>query len=184
MCERQYFPRSWAKSIIVPIHKGGDVSNPKNYRGISLLSSISKVFMSILTDRLRSWAEKGDKFSKEQAGFRVDHSTIDHVFTLFSVAVKHVYGSGRGKLYAAFVDYQRAFDSIDRSCLWSVLTEICLSTKFLRMLQSVYSHVEACVRWNGNTSDFFDNSIGVRQGAVESPIIFCLFIDYVARHNY
>lgn len=180
--DKQYFPQDWCKSLIIPLHKGGDRTDPKNYRGISLLCSISKVFMSILTNRLREWAEESNQFCLEQAGFRADHSTIDHVYTLFSIAVKHVYGSGRGKLYAAFVDYRKAFDSVDRAQLWTVLAESGLSTKFLRMLKSIYSQVQACVRWNGAASDFFDCSVGVRQGAVESPIIFCLFINYVAMY--
>ena len=178
--EKQYFPPSWKESIIIPIHKSGDTANPKNYRGISLLSTLSKVFMSILTNRLRYWAETESKFGFEQAGFRADHSTVDHIFTLYAMAAKCVYGGGRGKLYAAFVDYQKAFDSVNRACLWSVLGKLGLSTKFVNMLKSVYAEVTARVRWNGALSERIDCTVGVRQGAVESPIIFCLFISCVA----
>ena len=118
----------------------------------------------------------------EQAGFREDHSTIDHVFTLHSIAVKHVYGGGRGKLYAAFVDFHKAFDSVDRSCLWTVLEKSRLSTKFINMLKSVYANIRACVRWNGAMSNSFDCPVGVKQGAVESPIFFNLYFNYVAEH--
>ena len=178
--DTQYFPRSWSQSIIIPIYKAGDKSDPMNYRGISLLSNISKLFMSILTNRLRMWAEEENKFSYEQAGFRMGHSTTDHIFTLHSIALKTVYGEGRGKLYAAFVDFEKAFDSVDRSCLWMVLGKLGLSTKFLSMLKAVYSQVEACVRSGGIMSDTFNCPVGVKQGSVESPLIFCLYISYVA----
>ena len=55
--EKQYFPSGWNQSIIIPLHKSGDKLNLKHYRGISLLCSISKLFLSILTNRLREWAE-------------------------------------------------------------------------------------------------------------------------------
>ena len=178
--EKQYFPQSWTQSIIIPLYKAGDKLDPQNYRGISLLSTVSKLFMSILTNRLRFWAEEENKFGFEQAAFRSDHSTIDHIFTLNAIAVKNVYGGGRGKLYAAFVDYEKAFDSVNRSCLWSVLTELGISTKFLNMLKAVYAEVCARVRWNGILTDPFDCPVGVKQGSVESPIIFCLYISYIA----
>jgi len=178
--EKQYFPETWNQSAIIPLHKSGDKLNPSNYRGISLLSIVSKLFTAILTSRLRKWAEENKKFCVEQAGFRSDHSTIDHVFTLYSIAVKNVYAGGRGKLYVAFVDYKKAFDSVDRSCLWQILEKLGLSTKFISMLKAIYSHVQACVRWDNTVSDLFECPLGVKQGAVESPIIFSLYISYVA----
>jgi hypothetical protein len=64
------FPAGWCKSVIIPIYKKGDDRNPDNYRGISLLSIVSKVFTSILNKRLYTWAEAEEKISCEQAGFR------------------------------------------------------------------------------------------------------------------
>ena len=67
------FPEEWTKSIIVPLHKKGDCDNPDNYRGISLLISLSKVFTSILNARLTEWAEENTVFTETQAGFRKAH---------------------------------------------------------------------------------------------------------------
>ena len=64
--------------MINPLFKKGDDKKHDNYRGISLLSIVSKVFTSILNKRLTTWAETEKKKSKEQAGFREDYSTIDH----------------------------------------------------------------------------------------------------------
>ena len=55
------YPSKWCEALIVPIHKSGSVSDMNNYRGISLLSCISKIFSKILNDRLRTWADENDK---------------------------------------------------------------------------------------------------------------------------
>ena len=67
--DTSYFPLDWCKSVIIPLFKKGEDSDPDNYRGISLLSVVSKVFTVILNKRLYSWAENEEKISKEQAGF-------------------------------------------------------------------------------------------------------------------
>ena len=143
-----------------------------NYRGISLLCVMSKIFASILTSRLRRWVELENKVCPEQAGFRTQHSTIDHIYTLHAIILKHVYGDRRGKLYVAFVDYRKAFDSVNRSQLWKVLRSANLSTKFLKMLQAMYYKVQSCVRWGQEFSEFFDCPSGVKQRAVERPQFF------------
>jgi len=178
--ESQYFPKVWSRSVIIPLHKRGSKLNPTNYRGISLLSILSKVFSSVLTKRLYRWAEKNGRICVEQAGFRTRYSTIDHIFTLHAMVLKHVYGEGRGKLYVAFVDYAKAFDSVNRQQLWKVLESSGLSTKFIRMLKAMYSEVKACVRWDHVTSEFFNCPFGVKQGALESSTIFSLYINVVA----
>ena len=178
--ESHYFPKNWSKSVIVPIHKKGDYHNPDNYRGISLLCASCKLFTSILADRLKTWMEVEDKICSEQAGFRREHSTIDHIFTLKSMILKHVFGEGRGKLYVCFVDYRKAFDSVNHTHLWRVLRESGLSNKFLLMLKAIYRDAQSCVRWHHALSDFFACSVGVKQGAIESPGIFSLYINVVA----
>ena len=179
MYDTGVFPEDWSRSVIVPIFKGGNSSDPQNYRGISLLSVISKLFSSVLTNRLQNWVEDNGKLCKEQAGFRKNHSTVDHIFTLHAMVTKHVYCGGRGKLYVAFIDYKKAFDSVNRQCLWKVLTKLGVSTKLVKMFKSMYDKVRACVRWNGGRSAFFDCPAGTKQGALESPILFSLLITSV-----
>ena len=178
--DTHFFPESWTRSVILPLHKKGDILNTDNYRGISLLCALSKIFASILTRRLRVWMELEHKICTEQAGFRTQHSTVDHIFVLFAIISKFVYGDRRGKLYVTFVDYRKAFDSVNRTRLWEVLKGAGLSSKFLLMLKAMYCKVQACVRWGQEFSEFFDCPSGVKQGAVESPLIFSLYINAVA----
>ena len=73
-CYAGYFPEFWSESIIVPIHKKWDAESPGNYRGVSLLSVVSKIFTYDLNKRLTGWIKDGNKVSKEQAGFRAGYS--------------------------------------------------------------------------------------------------------------
>ena len=116
--DTSYFPLDWCKSVIIPLFKKGEDSNPDNYRGISLLSIVSKVFTAILNKRLYAWAENEEKISKEQAGFRKGYSTIDHIFTLITMVKSKLDSRRGGKVYVAFIDYKKAFDTVDRDKLY------------------------------------------------------------------
>ena len=100
------FPNSWARSIIVPLYKKGDRNNPDNYRGISLMSILGKVYTTILNKRLTKWADLHDKIPETQAGFRSKYSTVDHIFTLYAIIQKCL-SRRKHKLYVAFVDIKR-----------------------------------------------------------------------------
>ena len=81
-------PDDWAISIIRPIYKNrGDDTDPNNYRGISLLSCFGKLFTSCLNERLSNFVKAHDTVGPEQAGFKSDNSTIDHIFVLKTSAV-------------------------------------------------------------------------------------------------
>jgi len=140
------FPSDWCKSVIIPLFKKGDDKIPDNYRGISLLSIVSKVFTAVLNKRIYTWAEKEEKISKEQAGFRKGYSTIDHIFTLVTMVKKKLNNKRGGKVYVAFIDYKKAFDTVDREKLWETLQKLKTSSKMVNMLKSMYSSVQACVR--------------------------------------
>ena len=75
-----YYPEIWNKSFLVPIHKSGKKEDPSNYRGISLINCLSKIFSAVLNKRLSKLME--NQFSKSQFGFRENHRTSDSVFIL------------------------------------------------------------------------------------------------------
>ena len=70
----------WGRGLIYPLHKNGDRQDPNNYRGITLLSVVGKVFAAVINKRLSLWCEHNNKLAEEQAGFRPQRSTIDQLF--------------------------------------------------------------------------------------------------------
>ena len=170
------FPKAWAVALVVPIYKSkGDPKNPDNYRGISLLSCLGKVFTAILNTRLSMFADDNCILSENQAGFRKKYSTVDHVFTLKSLI--DMYLAQKKKVFCAFVDYAKAFDSIWRVGLWHKLVQSNISGRVLRVLKNLYSGIKSCVLLNGSRSDFFSCMTGVRQGENLSPFLFSIFVN-------
>ena len=174
------FPSAWTRSIIVPIHKKGDTECVQNYRGVSLLSIVSKCYTSILNRRLYEWAEDNGKLLENQAGFRRNYSTTDHIFTLYAITQKYLSKKG-GKLYVAFVDLKQAFDTVDHTKLFNVLISNGISAKFLKAIMSIYKSMSAYVRVNHEITEEFVCERGLRQGCILSPTLFSLFINDVAK---
>ena len=173
-----YYPVDWSESIILPLYKKGDVNNPNNYRGISLCNITSKVYSSIVNNRLKQWIDSNNITGEFQAGFKSNYSTIDHIFTLFA-AVQKQFSKNR-KLYVAFIDFQKAFDSISRKLLWPVLVKNRIHGKLLNCIKSMYSDVKAKVRSGSKFTDLIRCTEGVKQGDVCSPLLFSLFINELA----
>ena len=84
------YPNKWCSAIIYPVHKKGDVKIPNNYRGISLLSCISKLFTTIVNNRLVEWADKNENLFDIQAGLRKGKGTIDNIFVLQCLVDKYL----------------------------------------------------------------------------------------------
>lgn len=148
-----------------------NLNDVNNYRGITLVSVSGKLFSHILNNRLIQWSESLDKLNESQFGFRPGKSTSDCVFILHSI-VSNILDNGE-KLYTAFVDFRKAFDCIPHHQLWTKLFKSSVSSKFVKLLKSVYSKVTSCVRYGRNNSNYFPISSGVRQGEPLLPLLFC-----------
>ena len=154
-------PESWSIGVITAIYKNkGSKDNPDNYRGITLLSCISKLFTSLVNYRLTLYLDAYSLLGEEQTGFREGYSTIDNIFVLYSLIDLCL--SKRKRIYAAFVDYKKAFDTVDRSALWQKLINIGFNGKLFNVIKNIYDNAKSCVRSNGQMSDFFNSEIGVR----------------------
>ena len=178
-------PTNWCLGIIIPLYKNkGSVNDPDNYRGITLLSCLSKLFTSALNNRITIFLERFDSIGEEQAGFRAGYSTMDHVFVLNSII--DIYLQKRKRVYCAFIDYKKAFDLVDRSSLWSKLISHGINGKLMSVIFNLYHHAKSCVRANGKMSDYFTCNVGVRQGENLSPLLFAIYLNdfesYVSRH--
>ena len=87
-----------------------------NYRGVTLLTCIGKLFTSVLNERFKVYCESNKINNENQAGFRANHSTMNHIFSL--KALMDLMFKSKQKLHCAFVDYEKAFDTVWRDGLW------------------------------------------------------------------
>ena len=176
------FPSQWATGEIIPIYKKGDKNNPENYRGVTLISAVGKLFTSILNTRLNDWAETYGILCEIQFGFRRERGTADCMFILHGL-IEHLFCNSK-QLYCAFVDLQRAFDLTNRRALWYKLNIKNVSSKMIDVIRNMYSKIKLCVRSsvqcfqsNDLEDKYFISRAGVFQGESLSPLLFSLFIN-------
>ena len=115
-------PKQWKDAVITVLHKKGDKTECGNYRGISLVSHAGKVLLKVVARRLGAYCEAKGLLPEEQCGFRPDRSTTDRMFV-----VRRLQKAGRKaglSLHICFINIQKAYDIVDRTLLWQVLTRI------------------------------------------------------------
>ena len=115
--ESEQIPEEWKKGYLVKLPKKGDLSSCKNWRGIMLLSVPSNILTRIILERLKKALDK--TLREEQAGFRQDRSCKDHIATLRIIIEQSL--EWQSQLYSVFVDFQKAFDSVDRNVIWRLM---------------------------------------------------------------
>ena len=169
------YPTSWSEGLITPIHKKDSLEDTNNYRGITLINTLSKIYSHILNNRILKWAYENRKIADCQFGFQKNKSTIDCIF-VFHAIISKILNRGE-KLYCCFIDYQKAFDLVNRGFLWHKLIRDGCSVTMIKALQAMYDSVKACVRYKNKRSQFFNIDAGVKQGDPLSPVLFILFIN-------
>ena len=121
-----------------------------------------KLFTSVINDRIHSFLETNDILGNEQSGFRKGHSTMDHVFALHCLI--DVYLQRILFLFRAFIDYKKAFDSVQRGLLWGKLLNSGVNGKVLHVIRDMYAKAKTCVKTRHGLSQFFVSNAGLRQG--------------------
>ena len=174
--ESGIIPSDWTIGIIKVLYKNkGDINDVNNYRGITLLSCIGKLFTSVLNSRLYDYLTTAKLLGSEQVGFRPKHSTLDHIFALQILA--NYYKDTGKQLYCAFVDYSKAFDFVDRTYLWQKLLNSNVNGKILNVIRNMYKNAKSHVSIKNILSDPFPCQVGVRQGENLSPLLFAIYLN-------
>lgn len=172
----EYIPQQWTTSTIILLHKKGKKNDITNYRPISLMSNLYKIFSKTILDRLTKILDENQP--KEQAGFRCDFSTLDHIHTIKQVIQKsNEYGI---TYYLAFVDYNKAFDSLRHVEIWEALETQGINKKYIRLIHNIYKNMKAKIRTERVGEDF-PIKRGVRQGDPLSPKLFSAVLEHVFR---
>ena len=169
-------PSEWCIGIIIPLFKNkGSVDDVNNYRGITLLSVLGKLFTSALNNRLTTYLEGISALGEDQAGFREGYSTLNHIFVLHCLI--DFYLQKKKRMYCAFIDYSKAFDLIDRSTLWVKLLGLGIKGNIINVIYNLYASAKSCVKKGKDLSQFFNCNVGVRQGENLSPLLFAIYLN-------
>ena len=168
-------PPQWREGLIVNIFKKGDKEDPGNYRGITLLSVVGKVFCKVLNDRLVKYLDNGQVLHEGQAGFRVKRSCVDNIFTLNEIVQGRLKEDKR--TYAFFLDIQKAYDTVWHDGLWYKLWNSGVKGKLWRVIKGMYEASRSAVLLEGERSASFRVREGVAQGCSLSPILFSVLIN-------
>ena len=170
------YPQSWAKGYISPIFKSGDPTDPNNYRGITITSNLGKLFNTILNNRLDKFLEQNNLIHTAQIGFTKHARTTDHCFILKTLVDKYC-NTKEGRLYACFIDFQKAFDNVIHCGLKLKLLQLNIGSKFYETVKNMYIKSETCVKINNFLTSPFPIKYGVRQGDNLSPNLLKIFIN-------
>ncbi|VDP26420.1 unnamed protein product [Schistosoma curassoni] len=137
----------WKEGHLIKIPKKGDLSKCEKYRGITLLSVPGKVFNRVLLNRMEDAVDA--QLRDQQAGFCRDRSCIDQIATLRTIVEQSV--EWNSSLYINFIDYEKAFDSVDRITLWKLLRHYGVPEKIFNIIRNSYDGLQYKV-WIMKTS--------------------------------
>ena len=172
--ELEKVPTEWQNAAITLLHKKGDITKLENYRPISLLSTIYKLFMKIIAKRI---TKKLDFYQPvEQAGFRSGFSTNDHLQVMRTLIEKC--NEYKIPIVLIFIDYEKAFDSVE---IWSILEslhECRVDSRYSNLIKNIYESATSCIKLHENTAKFKIGR-GVRQGDTISPKLFTSTLETV-----
>ncbi|KAK9871609.1 hypothetical protein WA026_012988 [Henosepilachna vigintioctopunctata] len=171
------WPDEWCNSIFVPIFKKGSPLECSNYRTIALIPHASKILLTIINERLKSFLLP--QISDEQTGFIPGKGTREQILNLRQIIEKsREYNIG---MYLCFIDYSKAFDRVKWNKLWTILLEMGTPPHLIHLVKRLYENNNAKIRANNTLSSNFKSNAGVRQGCILSPILFNTYTEHIMR---
>ena len=164
-------PTTWLSANITCLFKKGSKGLAKNYRSIFVRSTISRILPIITLNRLGNTYEH--LLMKNQFGFRKNRFTTYAIFI-----VREAIQSTKDPIYLCMIDLRAAYDHIDRNMLFKVLSIRTKAFMLTSILKALYTGTIAAIK---NTVDHFQVHTGCRQGGIESPVLFNIYMDFVLR---
>ena len=174
-----YFPDPWKIARVSPIFKQGDPTDLGNYRPISVLPVFSKIFERIIQKRILSFLNKQGSILGTQYGFRRNHSTFMAVMDM----VEHVRCSWQKNEHCLgiFIDYRKAFDTVNHDILISKLEHIGIRGLPLDLIKSYLNSRHQYVAFRRAESTQREVEVGVPQGSILGPLFFLVYINDISR---
>ena len=169
------FPNQLKQAKVYPIFKNGAKDDPSNYRPISILPTISKIFEKHINNHLMRFLNKYKLIHECQSGFRQKHSCNTALIKLIDQWMESI---DKGNLVGSlFLDFRKAFDMVDHTLLLKKLSHYKVSHASLSWFQSYLSTRVQCIKSDDGMSEFSEMLSGVPQGSILGPTLFLLFIN-------
>ena len=162
-------------SVFIPIPKKGYTEVRSNYHTIPLISHATKVMLKVVQASLQQYMNC--ELPEVQAGFRKGRGTRDQIANIHWILEKA--SEFQKNIYLCFIDYAKAFDSVDHNKLWKIPKEMGILEHLSCLLRNLYAGQEATVRTRHGTMDWFQIGKGVRQGYILSHCLFNLYAEYI-----
>ena len=169
-------PRNWRDAILVSLYKKGSKLDCSNFRGISLLSIVGKLFSRIIFNRLVCTIVNGI-LPESQSSFRASRGTVDMIFSARQLQEKCK--EQNLPLYQSFIDLSKAFDTVNRLTLWKILLKLGCPERFVILIRSLHSGMKSRVSFNGTLSEEISINNGVKQGDISAPMLFNIYFAIV-----
>jgi len=169
------FPQTLKLAHVIPVHKQGDKTCIENYRPISILPTLSKIFERCMATRLLSYMRKFNILTPNQFGFTKGRSTVDAILSFINLI--HTALNDKKHVVSIFVDLKKAFDTVNHGILMSKLECYGLRGNASLWISDYLRDRKQCIKIGSSLSDVKTLNIGVPQGSVLAPILFLLYIN-------
>lgn len=166
------YPDKLKMAHVAPIFKSGDKHSEKNYRPISILPSLNKIFEIVLLERLKEFADKNSLQDPHQFGFSTNSSTESALIELVNTIHKHL--DKKRLVIAVFLDVSKAFDTIPHEILYLKLENYGIRGKALDLIKNYLTNRTQAVKVNNVLSSYQPLTRGVAQGSNTAPFFFNL----------
>lgn len=171
------FPDSLKIAKVTPIFKSGAKTDPGNYRPISVLPTISKIFEKIINSRLEQYLKSIDFIFERQYGFRPKSNTLTATVDLVTKIKSNI--DNKNIVLGVFIDLKKAFDTVSHSLLIKKLKHIGVDGTALQMFQSYLTNRFQIVKINNAQSTKRPITCGIPQGSITGPLLFLTYINNI-----